>query len=584
MPPAISPMEAEPARRRPNAARRGVVLLLLATVLAATLIEAVLSGRPVALPEATGARLPCVSYAPFRRPGHTPFDPGLRIAPAVIEADLRLLASVTGCVRTYGVDHGLDAVPAVARRLGLRVVLGAWIGRDAVANEDQLRRALRLAGEYRDVVQMLVVGNEVLLRRELPPAALAALLARARRDSPVPVAYADVWEFWLRHAQVLRGHVDVVAAHILPYWEDQPVGNDRAVDHVYAVAARLRRAFDATPVYVAETGWPAAGRQRGAAVPGRLEQARFVRELLARQATEPLPFNLIEAFDQPWKRALEGAMGGAWGLFDADGALRVPLAGPVVPDSHWLWLPAGAGLGALGALGVGLIGWRRRAGFGPDGVATLGTVTPSIRVLGGALVGAFAVAQARALPLWSRDGWEWAAGAATLGLSVLCGAAAVGRLARMVAGGAVGLRTGVAAAFARRHATGTPLLTPALAALLFVAAIDALALVFDARYRPLPWPSIAAPALLLLALAWLGDRPPRAAREERLLAAIGAACAVVVAVLEGPANTQALRYAALLLALAWAGGWPHRPPPARAAGGNSASAASTTAGAAQRVE
>jgi hypothetical protein len=56
-----------------------------------------------------------------------------------------------------------------------------------------------------------------------------------------------------------------------------------------------------------------------------------------------------------------------------------------------------------------------------------------------------------------------------------------------------------------------------------------------------------------------------------------------VIVLEGAANTQALLYAALLLALGGAGVWPHRAGPAAAAG-NSASAASSTAGAAQRVE
>ena len=224
---------------------------------------------------------------------------------------------MTGCVRTYGLDHGLDAVPAIARKLGLRVVLGAWIGRDAAANEIQLRRALDLARAYRDVVQLLVVGNEVLLRRELAPEALAALLARSRRESAVPVAYADVWEFWLRHGPVLRAHVDIVAAHILPYWEDDPVGSEQAVDHVYAIAARLQQNFGSTPVFIAETGWPAAGRQRGPAVPGRYEQAHFVRAMLARQAAQPLQFNLIEAFDQPWKRALEGAMGGAWGLLDA---------------------------------------------------------------------------------------------------------------------------------------------------------------------------------------------------------------------------------------------------------------------------
>ena len=580
--------DSEPAAKRPGAARRGAVLLLLAIALALILAQAVSQGRPAALPEAAGAprtqMLPCVSYAPFRRAGETPFDAGLHIAPQAIEADLRLLRAVTGCVRTYGLDHGLDAVPAVARRLGLRVVLGAWIGRDAAANEAQLRRALDLAHEYRDVVQLLVVGNEVLLRRELAPEALAALLARARRESPVPVAYADVWEFWLRHGPALREHVDIVAAHILPYWEDEPVGVDQAVDHVYTVAAQLRQNFGSTPVFIAETGWPAAGRQRGPALPGRYEQAHFVRAMLARQAAEPLDFNLIEAFDQPWKRALEGAMGGAWGLFDADGIQRVPLAGPLPTNPRWFWLPLIAVMGAAAGLMAG--GWRRRntADAAP---ARTDLLARSTLAAAGALIAACALLQAQALPLWSRNLWEWTSSGGALLLSVVCGAEAAGRLAQVLQHGADGVRggvrVGIAAAFAAPAATGARLLAIAQAGLLFLAAVDALGLVFDARYRPLPWPVVAAPALLLLALAWLGDRLPAAAREEKLLAAVCAACAILIAILEGPANTQALLYAVLLLALAAAGGWTHRAGPAVMAG-NSASPASSAAGAAQRVE
>lgn len=580
----MPPHDSEPAAVRPGAARRFVVLLILGIVLAAPITLAVLQGRPAALPDAAGVQLPCVSYAPFRRAGDTPFDPALRIAPAVIEADLRLLKAVTGCVRTYGLDHGLDAVPAIARKLGLRVVLGAWIGRDAAANEIQLRRALELAREYRDVVQLLVVGNEVLLRRELAPEALAALLARARRESPVPVAYADVWEFWLRHGPILREHVDVVAAHILPYWEDEPVGSKQAVDHVYTVAAQLRQNFGSTPVFIAETGWPAAGRQRGPAVPGRFEQAHFVRAMLARQAAQPLPFNLIEAFDQPWKRTLEGAMGGAWGLFDADGIQRVPLVGPLPADPRWFWLPLAAAAGAVVASVAG--GLRRRRGDTDAAPAGTDLLALSTLAAAGALIAAFALLQAQALPVWSRNAWEWAAGGGALLLSVVCGAAAAGRLAQVLKHGVDRARVGVAGIFTAPAGTGSRLLAVAQACLLFLAAGDALGLVFDARYRPLPWPVIAAPVLLLTALAWLGDRLPAAAREEKLLAAVCAVCAVLVVILEGPANTQALFYAALLLALAGASGWPHRAAPGVAEAGarSSASPASSAAGAAQRVE
>ena len=80
---------------------------------------------------------------------------------------------------------------------------------------------------------------------------------------------------------VLRQHVDVVTIHLLPYWEDTPVAVNQAVAHLVTVNAEMQAIFSPLPVLIGETGWPAAGRQRGAAMPGRLEQARFIRELLA---------------------------------------------------------------------------------------------------------------------------------------------------------------------------------------------------------------------------------------------------------------------------------------------------------------
>jgi exo-beta-1,3-glucanase (GH17 family) len=526
---------------------RAAVLALLAGALAALLAWATGRMLPVHLPGAGEARLPCVSYAPFRRAGHSPFDPALRVAPAEIEADLRLLATKTRCVRTYGLDHGIDAVPAIARKLGLRVILGAWIGRDPVANEIQLERAIALARSHGDVIDLLVVGNEVLLRRELAPQALAALLGRAREASPVPVAYADVWEFWLRHAPELRGHVDVVVAHILPYWEDRPVPVGAAVDHVHEIAMQLDAAFAPLPVMIGETGWPAVGRQRGPAAPGTLEQNRFVRELLARQAVRPLSFNLIEGFDQPWKRALEGAMGGAWGVFDAGGSPRVTLAGPVVPDPQARWILFGAGFGAAAGLAALALARVRREALAWRG-ATL--------ALAGALAGALGVVQWQALVVWCRSPLEWTLGGLTAALAALCSIGAAWRLAG-AQDPARPARTGIAAALradSRRSHVGTWILF----AWLFAVAAMALGLVFDPRYRPLEWWNLAGGAALLLALALVRDDLAAGAREERMLAAVCALCAPVIALQEGVANTQALLVAGLLLISAMAVAWPRR--------------------------
>jgi len=545
---------------------------LLAAALLALLAWAVGRAVPVDLADAGAARLPCVSYAPFRQPGYSPFDPRLHVSAAQIEADLRLLASVTGCVRTYGLDHGVDAVPEIARRLGLRVVLGAWLGRDPLANEAQIGRALELARTHADVIDLLVIGNEVLLRRELAPEVLAALLERVRNEAGVPVGYADVWEFWLRHAPALRAHVDVVVAHILPYWEDEPVDIEHAVEHVRAIAAQLDAAFAPTPVFIGETGWPAAGRQRGPAAAGLLEQTRFVRELLAAQAVQPLRFNLIEGFDQPWKRALEGAMGGAWGIFDAQGMARVTLQGPVVADPRaWQVLAAAALGGGVGLL-AGLAGRRQRR----DTTALWSALVPA---LGGAGIAALGIVQWQALETWSRNGLEWALGGLTALLAVACSVAALARLS----GERVSqpLRVGVVDDARGRRPAAVRVLAWAQIGLLFAVAAGALGLVFDARYRPLDWWTPAGPAVLLAALALRRDRLCTGAREERVLAAVVAGCAPLLLINEGLVNGEAMLLAALLVLLAVAVLLPHRRAPA---GRASTSAASSTAGAASDAE
>jgi exo-beta-1,3-glucanase (GH17 family)/cellulose synthase/poly-beta-1,6-N-acetylglucosamine synthase-like glycosyltransferase len=548
------------SRRHTEVARRWLALALLTVLGAAGMAVLLARLQALPLPEAAGARLPCISYAPFRRDGHDPFDPAVYVDASSIEADLRLLAGVTGCVRTYGVDRGLEAVPAIARKLGLRVVLGAWIGRDAAANEDQLARALKLARAYADVIELLVVGNEVLLRRELAPRALAQLLARARRESPVPVAYADVWEFWLRHAPQLRDHVDRVAVHVLPYWEDQPVANAEAAAYVHSVARRLRETLAPLPVWVAETGWPAEGRQRGPAVPGHAEQARFVREMLAREraaGAQALGFNLIEGFDQPWKRRLEGAMGGYWGFFDAHGRARVTLAGPV-PRAHevqpLLWAASiGLGVGVVLALALRA---RLRAGAQPAPASRRRGAVAYVWTFALALAALAACAwlQWQAVQVWSRSEWETA-------MAVLLSAVAAGAalaelpgLARHLAGEARDdLRPGFVAAWTTRASLSERMCSALVLALLFFTAVAALHLVFDGRYRPLLWPMVWVPAALWLASALLGRRFGPEAREERLLAQLCALAAAVLLWREGLANGQAVLTALSWFALALAG-------------------------------
>src|SRR5205085_71313 len=149
-----------------------------------------------------------------------------------------------------------------------------------------------------------------------------------------------------------------------PYWEDFPIRAKFASSHVDSIRRRMAVAFPGKEILIGETGWPSEGRMREGALPSRTNQARVVSEILSLAKRENFRVNLIEAYDQPWKRRLEGTVGGYWGLFDSvQRAVKYPPGQPV--SNYPLWkLQMGAGM-ALSAI-VFLTGWltvRRKHGL-----------------------------------------------------------------------------------------------------------------------------------------------------------------------------------------------------------------------------
>ena len=93
---------------------------------------------------------------------------------------------------------------------------------------------------------------------------------------------------------------------------------------------------------IGEVGWPSAGRMRSGALPSPANQARVIHDILARGKRENFRVNIIEAFDQPWKRYQEGTVGGHWGLItDAPRAQKFDWGAPVSNHPHWRWQAAG---------------------------------------------------------------------------------------------------------------------------------------------------------------------------------------------------------------------------------------------------
>jgi cellulose synthase/poly-beta-1,6-N-acetylglucosamine synthase-like glycosyltransferase/exo-beta-1,3-glucanase (GH17 family) len=350
-----------------------------------------------------GEPLASVSYAPFEGISHPDDVP----TPAQIRADLKAIAPYTQTIRTYKSTGGMDVVPRIAAEFGLKVTLGVWLdtnldrdgkiivdrdGKFVDRNEREILAAIDLARRNSNI-NAIVVGNETTLRRSLVEASLAAkayetkrplaevkaeweaslraesaktgrtvddlkaeknvdelmkIIHRVKRQSPVPVTTGETWDIW-RDYPKLASAVDFIGAHILPYWDGAPY--TQAVDHTIDIYYKLRQLHPGKRIVIAEFGWPSAGYNRKASEPGRIEQATVLRQFVTRADALGIDYNVIEAFDQPWKTA-EGNVGRYWGMFDASRQPKFSWVGPIDTANYWKIAAIAVAVGLLVSLPI----------------------------------------------------------------------------------------------------------------------------------------------------------------------------------------------------------------------------------------
>ena len=318
------------------------LLLTLSSVIAAVLFWYYFGAVSILKDDSSSfSKLQCVSYAPFAK-DESPFlfDNGLVISSDRVREDLKLLSKYTDCIRTYS-TVGLEMIPAIARENNLKMLMGAWVSKDKVQTKQELDTLIKLASENQDIVKAVIVGNEVLLRGDTSDVQLLEYLKQVKAALPnTKVTYADVWEFWLKHPAI-KESTDFVTIHILPYWEDEPMGIKRAINHLADVRGEVESILKDKNILIGETGWPSEGRMREDAHPSKINQALFVREFVQLAVKNNWDYNIIEAFDQPWKRVSEGAVGGFWGLFDKDRNDKNVFAGDVSNFPNYKYLAFG---------------------------------------------------------------------------------------------------------------------------------------------------------------------------------------------------------------------------------------------------
>ncbi len=286
---------------------------------------------------------------------------------------------------------------------------------------------------------------------------------------------------------------------------------------------------------------------REGALPSPVNAARVLHEVVALGKRENYRVNLIEAYDQPWKRKLEGTVGGHWGLFDAyERKAKFAWGGAVSNHPNWRWQAAGGvGFAALvfaAALAAVL------AASAAAGAASGLRVGGQSRLVSGTLIGW----TIKNVPIESLYGDR---------LDALAGLGG-GRVRRAdrrrgsARGGDQGCRA-LRSMLGRRAGVPRDPLAFALGALLIVLVVlavqAALGLVFNPRYRDFPFTALTGGGH---PVCRADDGDCRGARTfapnaETVAAAALVLCAVYIALSETFANWQALWFCA---GLARAGG------------------------------
>jgi exo-beta-1,3-glucanase (GH17 family) len=469
-----------------------------------------------------------LSYAPYRA-GQSPNDKNFP-APAGMASDLALVAGQASGIRTYSAIEGDAAkttgaiangtdIPALAQKAGLKVWQGIWLSGNPKDNAKEMAAGIAEANAHPDTITRVIVGNEVLLRRDLSVEDLTADIDYVRARVKQPVAYADVTDFWKQFPQVAP-HVDIVMIHFLPYWEDKPLSVDDAIAEIKSTTDAFKSQFPGKQISIGETGWPSRGRWRGPAAPSRVNEAVFLRKFVTLADQEGVDYNLIEAFNQNWKYEDEGVAGANWGLWNADRVQKFPLNGAVAEHPDWPWYAV------LGALAGSLLFWS-------TGFKNIRMAVPSFFLGNG-----YAIACMGTLPMLY-DGWLRLDALVNLPLQAVFAYFAVQRADALLAGRKPPpVMTGAAVLAAVRRGQVWKLANYDALWFLFLAsaAVFEAELVFDGRYRDAPTPVFIIAVIAAVFRFWTKDKAYARGWEELLAAFTLGILAIADGVIESPVN------------------------------------------------
>lgn len=287
-----------------------------------------------------------VAYSGFRVGQHPDRGDGAsNPSDQEILEDLQILAAHDfRLLRLYDSQENSATTLQLIRQHGLpiKVLLGTWLKAEisnhegcawldepipdaelianALDNAEEVRRTIRLANEYDEIVVAVNVGNEALVEWNDHMVTVDSAIGYIRQVKAAiqqPVTTADNYEWWIRDGARVAAEVDFLGVHTYPVWEDR--GIDQAMSYTLENVNAVHAAIPDKPIAILEAGWATTSSEFGERA-NEADQARYFQDLMAWADISNTTVFFFEAFDEPWKGDQNDPHGAEkhWGLWFVD--------------------------------------------------------------------------------------------------------------------------------------------------------------------------------------------------------------------------------------------------------------------------
>lgn len=258
-----------------------------------------------------------------------------------IKEDLFILQDHWKYLRLYDCDPHTDTVLEVIEkeRLDFKVMLGAYIGAEAnnfgcpwggtfseeelmhnkAKNIYQIKKLIKLANEYPDIIFSLSAGNEACVDwtdHYVPVHRVIKYVRMIKKGAKQPVTFCENYLPWLNKMKDLVNEVDFISIHSYPVWEYKNIHEalEYTKQNYYAVA-------DTYPdklVVITEAGWATNSNGKGIHEHNVSEEYQkiYYEDLMQWNKEDDILTFVFEAFDEQWKGSDEHFEPEKhWGLF-----------------------------------------------------------------------------------------------------------------------------------------------------------------------------------------------------------------------------------------------------------------------------